>query len=545
MSLTSDLPRARLTELVARYGEGASRDPQRCAKLLDEACRGEFPEKRAALVAAVERGVTIELASVTSEPRGLLLDRLTHRLVSDGAASRDLARWSTECWALALGAIPEGDRPRLLIIAFDELASRMRQAGSDGTIAAADVDRLVGEAVKRGIDEADARAYASVYPAARGWHIITDAKVPVTQTPVTPKLATAPRTAAVKATPGPMSPSPPPHQVLDDPPRAGISSPELSAVAPRNRWRLAIIAVIGLVVVALLGVSAIMTHQRAGGISVSQGEPRANQPVRSPEATETDRLQSQLQAERKQLEAQRKQLESERQQQKATAEQEEALLAMRDQHNYEVARGDINALQAYVNNCRVCTYQAAARSEIADLTLADSEASMYRQSLGNMEALRNYIRNCKLCSFRDAAIAQIERLESLQQPQSGSIVLCGNSVDYQIYPAGGSISAQPFLGIWTGAAWNRRTCGGLIIERVDNDGAADGLYVYGPLPGEHFPWKKQPITGRIGSRILSFQDEDGGHFTFQLDGESRLLGHFISPRGATLDATLVKGSTVQ
>ncbi len=51
---------------------------------------------------------------------------------------------------------------------MDSLTPLIDLAAADGTISAAELDRLILEAKMRGVSEADARAYLSNYAAARG-----------------------------------------------------------------------------------------------------------------------------------------------------------------------------------------------------------------------------------------------------------------------------------------------------------------------------------------------------------------------------------------
>jgi Trypsin-like peptidase domain len=75
-----------------------------------------------------------------------------------------------------------------------------------------------------------------------------------------------------------------------------------------------------------------------------------------------------------------------------------------------------------------------------------------------------------------------------------STSLCGHSVDYSIEPTG---RRSGFLGVWSGN-WNNagRLCGGLVVEKVNLDGTAEILYVYGPSqPGSKIPWSSSVEPG--------------------------------------------------
>jgi pilus assembly protein CpaE len=166
-----DVPRVKLSELVGRFGVGLSRDARQCKALLaDVLCGDGFRAQRAVLVGAVQEGIAGELLSNSSGlPTEMLLDRLSHRLQANRGISSDLARWSVECWAVALGVVAGGNI--LATFKMDDLIPRIGLAGADGVISAIQLDQLVLEARTRGVSEADARAYLSNYAAAHGWQL--------------------------------------------------------------------------------------------------------------------------------------------------------------------------------------------------------------------------------------------------------------------------------------------------------------------------------------------------------------------------------------
>ena len=112
-----------------------------------------------------------------------------------------------------------------------------------------------------------------------------------------------------------------------------------------------------------------------------------------------------------------------------------------------------------------------------------------------------------------------------------STSVCGRNVDYTLDR---SEKISPFLGIWTGN-WNNagRLCGGLIVEKVRPNGTAEILYVYGPSqPGSKLAWKQQRRTGLLDEAgRLSFQDDQGSTFRFDLMGPSTLSASFLSGSG--------------
>jgi hypothetical protein len=166
----ADVPGVKLSELVGRFGIGLSRDARQCKALLADVCGNRFRGECAVLVAAVEEGVADELLSSSSGlPIEVLLDRLSDRLQANRGVSVDLARWSVECWAAALGVVAGGNT--LATFKMDGLRALIDLAGADGAISNAALSRLLLEAKARGVSEADARAYLSAYAVARGWQL--------------------------------------------------------------------------------------------------------------------------------------------------------------------------------------------------------------------------------------------------------------------------------------------------------------------------------------------------------------------------------------
>jgi S1-C subfamily serine protease len=112
-----------------------------------------------------------------------------------------------------------------------------------------------------------------------------------------------------------------------------------------------------------------------------------------------------------------------------------------------------------------------------------------------------------------------------------SASLCGRAVDYTVDR---SESRSGFLGVWSGN-WNNsgQLCGGLIVEKVHSDGTAELIYVYGPTqPGSKLNWKQQRRTGVLSNEgKLSFQDEQGSTFVFDLVGSGTLNATFLSRSG--------------
>jgi hypothetical protein len=224
--------------------------------------------------------------------------------------------------------------------------------------------------------------------------------------------------------------------------------------------------------------------------------------------------------------------------------QEKARLDAADQEDrmYNAARGNREALQTYITTCTVCANRSAALAEKTRIdATTEQEERTYIAARGNKYALQSYINTCVLCARQAAAQSEIIAIEAAQPRRIGSTInICGKSVDFVIEATGVPEAYRGFLGVWTGAAWNSRVCGGLIVRRVEGDGTADVMYIYGPLPGESFPWRAQHPAATISSRKLSFTDEEGGSFIFSQTYDNTLHGFFSSRDGSNLDTILTR-----
>lgn len=126
----NDLPRQKLCEIIACYGQSVCDDPKRCEGLLRDFCRGEHRREISVLIGALKEQVPLKLmSSHNSLPRELLLPRLTRQLQDNLALSDDAAIWAVESWALALGVISsaeyETSRPKVAV--------PLRESTSEGT----------------------------------------------------------------------------------------------------------------------------------------------------------------------------------------------------------------------------------------------------------------------------------------------------------------------------------------------------------------------------------------------------------------------------
>jgi hypothetical protein len=325
----ADVPREKLSELVGRFGIGLSSDARRCKALLADVCGDRFRGECAVLVGVIEEGVAGELLSSSSGlPTEVLLDRLSRRLQVNRGISADLARWSVESWAVALGVVAEGST--LATFKMDGLTPLIDLAGADGTITDAELHHLILEAKTRGVSEADARAYLSNYAAAHGWQLGSAQR----------------RSGRAQAAPQPPPPLPQPQ----------------SQPVPDRAFRWVAAGVVALVAIAVIVVVTKVKEQPRPPVPATPTAPTPD--------TLADREQRTYNAARGNLGALRAYVNS------CTvcafqvaARSEIAKLETADQEEraYNAARGDKSALQAYVSTCTVCAYASAARSEMSKL----------------------------------------------------------------------------------------------------------------------------------------------------------------------------------
>jgi hypothetical protein len=472
----ADVPRMKLSELVGRFGPGLSGNARRCKALLADVCGNQYRAECAVLITAVEEGVAGDLLSTSS---GLPVEVLLGRLSDRLQANRGVSA-DLARWGVESWAVALGvaaGGDTLAKFRMDGLVPLIDLAGAEGRISEAQLNHLIAEAKTRGVSEADARAYLAAYAVARGWQH----GGPQRRGPNAP------------AQPFP-SPKPPPQPQPTYPPRN-----------QSLRWAAAGFAALAAIAVI---VAIVQTNQ-----------PQPPTPVAPTPTTRTPRPMPPAD----------------------TPQQQRQTDADREQRAYNAAHGDLRALKAYVDSCVACAYAPDARQEISKLETAEEEERTYNAARGNKYLLQAYIDTCALCTYKSAALAEIATLENAQPKRiSSSTVICGHPISYVIDATGATEPYRSFLGVWTGAAWNSRICGGLIVQSVDNNGSASITYVYGPLPGVQFPWKRQSPNALIRYGQLTFQDEENGNFTFRLAEQNVLHGHFVSVRGVTLDAVLTR-----
>ena len=127
-----------------------------------------------------------------------------------------------------------------------------------------------------------------------------------------------------------------------------------------------------------------------------------------------------------------------------------------------------------------------------------------------------------------------------QQPTR---VFCDQNVAVRLDdPASVPDQYRQFIGVWSDAAWDARTCAALIVQHVEPDGKASIVYIYGP------EGSRSTVTGAILRGIgivkdgeLRFQNSDGSQYAFRprLVGTEvvDMVGHWINPKGESFQAT--------
>jgi hypothetical protein len=109
--------------------------------------------------------------------------------------------------------------------------------------------------------------------------------------------------------------------------------------------------------------------------------------------------------------------------------QNQSLITLGEERTYRAARGDAHLLTAYLQDCRVCTFEGASRAEIARLEreidekrkqdqLKEQEEREYGAARGDLDRLNTYVRNCQTCEYVTTAKDEIARLEGQSQNRS-------------------------------------------------------------------------------------------------------------------------------
>lgn len=300
--MDANSPRAKLAELVARHGPAGITEPGRCEKLLAEACGTGFQDEVASLATAADQGVarTLQDSASSSEPRAVLIDRLSRRLAKNTKLSPYAARWSVECWALALRIVRESDY--LMITRLAQLQPLIDEARVDGQLTDHAVEQLVAKARTDGVDEAHARAHLAKY--ARPTPVV--AEVPPGAGPPADASPAARRSRARRRL-SPPSPAPVPDNLPASVTAGASAAGPTHEISPPPRTRasrrIVFITALCLIVAAVI----------AAAVGPS---------IRS------------------------------------------AYIADREHRVYDAAHDNIDALAAYLDGCEICAFRDAARAEV-------------------------------------------------------------------------------------------------------------------------------------------------------------------------------------
>ncbi len=104
----NEVVRITLAKIIARHARPPELDVRRCEGLLRDYLAGEYKKEINVLVSALREQVVADLlASDGRMPKTVLLARCARKLQDHTGIAEDLARWSVESWALALGVIAE------------------------------------------------------------------------------------------------------------------------------------------------------------------------------------------------------------------------------------------------------------------------------------------------------------------------------------------------------------------------------------------------------------------------------------------------------
>src|SRR5438132_7051420 len=99
----NEIPRQKLYELIAKYGESLCDQPLRLEGLLRDLC-GKYRLEINLFVHALKEGIATDLRNASASVHtDLLIARLGKRLQDHHGVSEEAARWAVESWALALG----------------------------------------------------------------------------------------------------------------------------------------------------------------------------------------------------------------------------------------------------------------------------------------------------------------------------------------------------------------------------------------------------------------------------------------------------------
>lgn len=117
-------------------------------------------------------------------------------------------------------------------------------------------------------------------------------------------------------------------------------------------------------------------------------------------------------------------------------------------------------------------------------------------------------------------------------------VFCEQHVSYQLAdPSSVPEQYRRYIGVWSDAAWDVKTCAALIVQDIKPDATASIIYISGPL-GSRSTVAGVVLhgTGVIRDGALRFQNSDGSQYAFR-PGIVDLTGHWINPEGESFQAT--------
>ena len=80
-------------------------------------------------------------------------------------------------------------------------------------------------------------------------------------------------------------------------------------------------------------------------------------------------------------------------------------------------------------------------------------------------------------------------------------VFCEQNVSFQLSdPSTIPENFRRFVGVWSDAAWDARTCAALIVQDVKADGTASIIYVFGPQGTQHASARRRAARHRSDPR---------------------------------------------
>jgi hypothetical protein len=117
-------------------------------------------------------------------------------------------------------------------------------------------------------------------------------------------------------------------------------------------------------------------------------------------------------------------------------------------------------------------------------------------------------------------------------------VFCDQNITYHLAdPSSVPEQYRRFVGVWSDAAWDARTCAALIVQDVQADGHASIIYILGPEGSEStVSGAVLHGTGVVRDGELRFQNSDGSQYAFR-PGLVDMVGHWVDPKGESFQAT--------